>query len=73
MPFISSGRTAVTVTVPPVTVVLIRARTLPTTRPAGYSIVALAGTEIVLQDFLLTAPPQVFRRLIFLEVDEIDN
>jgi len=36
--------------IPPVTVVLIRARTLPTTRLAGYSIVALAGTEIVLQN-----------------------
>jgi hypothetical protein len=33
-PFCSSGRTAVTVTVPPVTGVLIRARKVPNTLPA---------------------------------------
>ena len=36
-----------TVTVPPVIGVLIRARTLPTTLLARYSVVALAGTVIV--------------------------
>ncbi len=47
IPRCSSGRTARTVTVPPVTGVLIRARTLPTTLLARYSVVALAGTVIV--------------------------
>ncbi len=36
-----------TVTVPPVIGVLIRARTLPTTLLARYSVVALVGTVIV--------------------------
>jgi hypothetical protein len=38
---------AKTVTVPPVTGVLIRARKVPETRPARYSAVALAGTAII--------------------------
>jgi hypothetical protein len=47
MPLCSSGRTARTVTVPPVTGVLIRARNVPDTLPANHSVVAFAGTVIV--------------------------
>jgi hypothetical protein len=45
----SSSRMAKTVTVPPVMGLLIRARTLPTTPLAGYSTVALAGTEMTVK------------------------
>ena len=47
IPRCSSGRTPRTVTVPPVTGVLIRARKVPETLPAKYSVVALEGTGIV--------------------------
>jgi hypothetical protein len=46
-PFCSSGRTARTVTVPPATGVLIRARNVPDTLPANHSVLLLAGTGIV--------------------------
>jgi len=47
IPRCSSGRMARTVTVPPVTGVLIRARKVPDTLPTRYSVVPLAGTAIV--------------------------
>jgi hypothetical protein len=46
-PLCSSGRMPSTVTVPPVTGVLIRARKVPDTLPARYSVVVFAGTVIV--------------------------
>jgi len=46
-PFCASGRMPSTVTVPPVTGVLIRARKVPETRPARYSTSLFAGTRIV--------------------------
>jgi hypothetical protein len=56
-PFCSSGRTARTVAVPPVTGVLIRARKVPETRPARYSAVVLAGAAIVVNASQTIAPP----------------
>ena len=46
-----------TVTVPPVIGVLIRARTLPTTLLARYSVVALAGTVIVVREVQVVPEP----------------
>src|SRR5256886_1022365 len=45
------------VTVPPVIGVLIRARTLPTTLLARYSVVALAGTVIVVREVQVVPQP----------------
>ena len=56
-PFCSSGRIARTVTVPPVTGVLIRARKVPETLPALYSTVELAGTAIVVRAVQAGAKP----------------
>src|SRR5437899_9636958 len=47
-----------TVTVPPVIGVLIRARTLPTTLSARYSVVALAGTIIVVREVQVVPDPE---------------
>src|SRR5258707_9682496 len=52
----SSGRTARTVTVPPVTGGLIRARKVPDTLPTRYSVVAFAGTAIVVNAVQTIAP-----------------
>ena len=52
----SSGRMARTVTVPPVTGVLIRGRKVPETLPAKYSVVAFAGTAIVVHAVQTIAP-----------------
>ena len=49
MPRWSSGRMARTVTVPPVTGVLIRARNMPDTLPAKNSVVVFAGTAMVVK------------------------
>ena|SRR5438552_4084727 len=46
-----------TVTVPPVTGVLIRARNVPDTIPANHSFVAFAGTVIVLNALQVVADP----------------
>jgi len=45
------------VTVPPVIGVLILARTLPTTLSARYSVVALAGTVIVVREVQVVPDP----------------
>ena len=54
IPRCSSGRTARTVTVPPVTGVLMRARKVPDTIPANHSVVAFAGTVIVVNGVQVT-------------------
>src|SRR6267142_7046436 len=59
IPRCSSGRMARTVTVPPVTGVLIRARKVPETRPARYSVVAFAGTAIVVNAIQVVPVPDV--------------
>ena len=56
-PLCSSGPIARTVTVPPVTGVLIRARKVPDILPARYSVVAFAGTAIVVNAVQTIAPP----------------
>ena len=56
IPGCSSGRMPRTVTVPPVTVVLIRARKVPDTLPTRYSVVAFAVTAIVVNVFQTMAP-----------------
>jgi hypothetical protein len=56
IPGCSSGRMPKTVTVPPVTVVVIRARKVPDTLPTRYSVVAFAGTAIVVNAVQTIAP-----------------
>jgi hypothetical protein len=56
-PLCSSGRMARTVTVPPVTGVLMRALKVPETLPALYSTVELPGTAIVVRAVQAGAKP----------------
>jgi hypothetical protein len=49
IPSCSSGRTARTITVPPVTFCDMRARKVPDTAPANHSVVAFAGTAMVVK------------------------
>jgi hypothetical protein len=58
-PRCSSGRMARTVTVPPLTGVLIRARKVPETLPARYSVVAFEGTGIVVNAVQVGPVPDV--------------
>jgi hypothetical protein len=63
IPRCSSGRMAKTVTVPPVTGVLIRARKVPETLPAKYSVVAFEGTGIVVKAVqVVPVPEKSFRK-----------
>jgi hypothetical protein len=62
IPRCSSGRMAKTVTVPPVTGVLIRARKVKETLPAKYSVVAFEGTGIVVKAVQVPVPEKSFRK-----------